>query len=83
MRAIAGLYNGRFFVAHRVLKRACMDSAFCSPRRPNPTCHCFAQGIIWCILGVMEESGKEALKFPMNCCIAASVGKLIILLCEL
>ena len=50
--------------------RACIDSAPCSPRRPNPTCHSFAQGIIWssnrCIFGEMKESGKEALKFPMN-----------------
>ena len=31
-----------------------------------------------CILGVMEmeESGKEALKFSMNCGIAVSVGTL-------
>ena len=46
-----------------MLKRACIDSAPCSPRRPNPTCHSFAQGITWssnrCMLGVMEESIKE------------------------
>ena len=43
-----------------VWTRACIDSAPCSPSRPNPTCNYFAQGIIWssnrCIFRSSEVS---------------------------
>ena len=59
-----------------------MDSAPCSPRRPNPTCVFLAHGTVcsssMCILTGMEESGNEDLKSSMKCAIMVSVDTMCI-----
>lgn len=48
----------------KLLKRAWIDSAPCSPKKPNPTPHCRKKGTTWSSnmwsLGVMVARGKES-----------------------
>ena len=67
-----------WYVRCKELNLAWMDSAPCSPRRPNPTYVLFGHGTVcsssMCIFNVIEQSGKELLKCSMSWAVIVSIG---------
>ena len=65
------------YVRCKELNLAWMDSAPCSPRRPNPTYVLFAHGTVcsssMCIFNVIEQSGKELLMCSMSWAVVVSI----------
>ena len=74
---LSGIENGRSSVGCYI-SVPWIGTAPCSPRRPNPTIHSFAQGAMcssMCSFGDIEQSWNAALNCVMNCEIAGSVYK--------
>ena len=61
-----------------MLNWACINSATCSPRRPNPTCLPLPVELYGTSLDLISVglNGKDALKFAMNGGIVISVRKI-------
>ena len=61
----------------RVLNLAWIDSAPCSPKRPNPACQFRAHSRVWssrkCIFGVIEASGNDTRNSWRNSDVACSI----------